>query len=59
MARVFETGFRGDIARTPGSGRGGIGLAVAQGLVQAHAGEITVKNQSGGCRFTVTLPLAL
>ena len=32
--RVFEMGYRGDLARTPGEGRGGLGLAVAQGLVR-------------------------
>jgi len=57
LARVFETGYRGDEARTPGKGRGGLGLAVAQGLVQAHAGQITVNNEASGCRFTVRLPL--
>jgi signal transduction histidine kinase len=55
--RVFEMGYRGDLARTPGEGRGGLGLAVAQGLVQAHDGRISVTNESTGCRFTVCLPL--
>lgn len=55
--RVFEMGYRGDSARTPGEGRGGLGLAVAQGLVQAHDGLIFVTNESAGCRFTVRLPL--
>lgn len=55
--RVFEMGYRGDSARTPGEGRGGLGLAVAQGLVQAHDGRISVANESAGCRFTVRLPL--
>jgi signal transduction histidine kinase len=55
--RVFEMGYRGDSARTPGEGRGGLGLAVAQGLVQAHDGSISVTNESAGCRFTVRLPL--
>jgi signal transduction histidine kinase len=55
--RVFEMGYRGDEARSPGEGRGGLGLAVAQGLVQAHAGQIEVSNEPGGCRFTVTIPM--
>ena len=55
--RVFELGYRGDPARTPGSAGGGLGLAVAQGLVEAHSGRITVANVPGGCRFTVRLPL--
>jgi signal transduction histidine kinase len=54
---VFEMAYRGDAARTPGDGGGGLGLAVARGLVEAHHGEITVHNQGPGCRFTVRLPL--
>jgi signal transduction histidine kinase len=57
LGRVFEMGYRGDEARTPGEGRGGLGLAVAQGLVQAHAGQITVNNEGPGCCFTVRLPV--
>jgi signal transduction histidine kinase len=54
---VFEMAYRGDVARTPGYGGGGLGLAVARGLVEAHHGEISVHNEGPGCRFTVRLPL--
>jgi signal transduction histidine kinase len=54
---VFEMAYRGDAARTPGDGGGGLGLAVARGLVEAHHGEIRVQNDGPGCRFTVRLPL--
>ena len=54
---VFEMAYRGDAARTPGDGGGGLGLAVARGLVEAHHGEIRVHNSGPGCRFTVRLPL--
>ena len=54
---VFEMAYRGDAARTPGDGGGGLGLAVARGLVEAHHGEISVNNEGPGCRFTVRLPL--
>jgi signal transduction histidine kinase len=54
---VFDLAFRGDAARTPGDAGAGLGLAVARGLVEAHRGEITVRNEDGGCRFTVRLPL--
>jgi signal transduction histidine kinase len=58
MPRVFDTGYRGDQARSPGAGRGGgLGLAVARGLVAAHAGHISVTNERGGCRFSVCIPL--
>lgn len=62
--RVFEPSFRGQTARTPqAAGGGGLGLAIARGLVQAHDGRITVENTATdtngrGCRFTVTLPAA-
>jgi signal transduction histidine kinase len=49
--------YRGDAARTPGDGGGGLGLAVARGLVEAHHGQISVHNEGPGCRFLVRLPL--
>lgn len=57
IGRVFELGYRSDRARTPGPAGGGLGLAVAQGLVEAHAGRIGVSNVAGGCRFTVRIPV--
>ena len=64
LPRVFDLAFRGESARTPaaaddplGSG-GGLGLAIAQGLVEVHGGRIAVANTNGGCQFTVELPAA-
>lgn len=57
LDRVFDLAFRGDEARTPGDGGSGFGLAIARGLVEAHAGDIDVANEVDGCRFTVRLPL--
>ncbi len=57
LERVFDVAFRGEAARTPGGGAG-LGLAVARGMVEAHGGEIDVRNEPAGCRFTVRLPLA-
>ncbi|MFZ6002893.1 MAG: sensor histidine kinase [Actinomycetota bacterium] len=55
---VFDLAYRGDAARTPGSGAGaGLGLAIARGFVEAHRGAIAVRNEGDGCRFTVRLPL--
>jgi signal transduction histidine kinase len=57
--RVFDVAFRGATARTPGeASRGGLGLAIARGLVEAHQGDIRVRNTGPGCRFEVHLPLA-
>jgi signal transduction histidine kinase len=59
LDRVFDVAFRGSSARTPGpDGGAGLGLAIARGIVQAHDGEINVANVTGGCRFTVALPLS-
>jgi signal transduction histidine kinase len=59
LPRVFETAFRGSSARTTAPDqRGGLGLAIARGIVEAHHGEITVANIGPGCRFRVRLPLA-
>jgi signal transduction histidine kinase len=58
LRRVFDASFRGEAARTPRSdGGAGLGLAIARGIVEAHQGEITVRNEGAGCRFTVRLPL--
>jgi signal transduction histidine kinase len=56
LEQVFDMGYQGDAARTPGEHRGGLGLAVARGLVEAHQGDITVRNVGPGCEFTVLLP---
>ena len=55
--RVFDRAFRGDAARSPGASGGGLGLAIAKGLVEAHSGTIEVHNEVRGCCFTVTLPI--
>ncbi|MDP9404848.1 MAG: HAMP domain-containing histidine kinase [Actinomycetota bacterium] len=58
LDRVFDLAFRGDAARTPEhDGRAGLGLAIARGIVEAHHGDIAVRNEEGGCRFTLRLPL--
>ncbi|GAB3483832.1 sensor histidine kinase [Amycolatopsis cihanbeyliensis] len=62
IGRVFDVAFRGTQARTPERGvstaGGGLGLAIAKGLVEAHRGKIGVRNDGHGCRFEVRLPLA-
>lgn len=57
LPRVFDVAFRGTAARTPDDdGGAGLGLAIAQGLVHAHRGEISIDNHGGGCRVVVRLP---
>jgi signal transduction histidine kinase len=59
LPRVFDVAFRGESARTPDpSGGAGLGLSIARGIVEAHSGQIGVRNTGPGCRFVITLPLA-
>jgi signal transduction histidine kinase len=58
LPRIFDAGYRGDAARTPGPTGGGHGLAIARGLVEAHKGTIGVHNTGEGCCFEVELPVA-
>ena len=58
ITRIFDTGWRGSRARTPGANGGaGLGLAIVRGIVDAHHGEVRVLNTGPGCRFEVRLPL--
>jgi signal transduction histidine kinase len=56
LPRVFDTGWRGTPSRSGDDGGAGLGLAIARGVVQSHAGRIAVRNVAGGCRFEVDLP---
>lgn len=60
LPRVFDVGFRGEPARTPHADHagGGLGLAIARGIVEAHEGTVDVENTGVGCRFRVLLPVA-
>ena len=57
--KVFEMFYTG-VKRSADSRRGiGLGLALCRTIVQAHGGEINVKNiQPHGARFWFTLPVA-
>jgi signal transduction histidine kinase len=57
LARVFDVGWRATPERgTPDDAGAGLGLAIAKGVIEAHAGSIAVENVAGGCRFGVRLP---
>src|SRR5450755_562126 len=58
LPRVFDVAFRGETARTPGPTEGaGLGLSIARGIIEAHAGQIAVRNAGTGCQFMIRLPL--
>jgi signal transduction histidine kinase len=59
LSRVFDVAFRGQPARTPGPDEGaGLGLSIARGIIEAHAGRIGVRNVGPGCQFALWLPVA-
>jgi signal transduction histidine kinase len=59
LPRVFDVAFRGETARTPDpQGGAGLGLSIARGIVEAHSGQIGVRNTGPGCQFVIKLPLA-
>lgn len=53
---LFERFYRLDSSRNSGTGGSGIGLSVAQAIVQAHKGKIIAENKTGnGLTITVLL----
>jgi signal transduction histidine kinase len=56
-ARVFERFYRADTARASSDGGAGLGLAIAQWIVDLHGGDIRPeRREPHGCRMVVTLP---
>jgi signal transduction histidine kinase len=60
LPRVFDRFFQADASRARQDRSGaGLGLAIAQEIIGAHGGKISVRSQVGqGTTFTVRLPLA-
>lgn len=55
LANLFKRFYRADKARSGSSGFG-LGLAIAQGIVERHAGHIRAESSGGMNRFFVELP---
>lgn len=60
LARVFEPYFRGNAARTDGTGASsgtGLGLTIAQSIAATHGGTLTLRNRTaGGLEAELVLP---
>jgi len=58
MDKVFDPFYRVEPSRNPMTGGIGLGLSIAQSVIHAHGGELTLTNrQEGGLSVIVRLPL--
>lgn len=63
LGKMFDVGWRASSARTPvphvdGSPGAGLGLAIVQGIIEAHGGHVEAENVEAGFRLNVALPAA-
>lgn len=59
LPRLFDTGWRGDAARTPGAAVGsGLGLPIVAMIAELHGGAVSIRNVGPGCCARLDLPAA-
>jgi signal transduction histidine kinase len=56
--RIFESYYQVNASLARISGGAGLGLAICQGLIRAHGGEIWVENQDKGACIAFSIPLS-
>jgi K+-sensing histidine kinase KdpD len=57
--RIFESYYQVNAGLARISGGAGLGLAICQGLIRAHGGEIWVENQKRGACIVFSIPLSM
>jgi two-component system sensor histidine kinase KdpD len=58
-SKLFDAFFRGNTAVADGQRGIGLGLAICQGIVRLHGGQIRASNRAnGGAEFAISLPCA-
>ncbi|MFC5381709.1 sensor histidine kinase [Aquipuribacter nitratireducens] len=58
LQRMFEPGWRGEAARSPGRVGAGLGLAIVRSVAERHGGRAEVRPVAGGCLARLELPAA-
>ena len=58
LPHLFERFYRADSSRDRKAGGAGLGLAICEEIIKAHAGTIAVESEEGvGTTFTIRVPL--